>query len=145
MSSGLDAFVPRTLTVTVRDRTFNVAPVRLRELPAFTRGTVMVLPSVMSGRLLDVVMDQLPAVREMVAAGLRLDDPTWLDDLLPDEFLTLLDAVLEANLDFFVNRTLPGVRKTSALITRIATTMTPPDGTQSSPSSPDADTASTHA
>lgn len=146
MTAGLDAFVPRTLTVTVRGRTFNVAPVPLRRLPAFTRAVVVLLPLAMAGRLLDIIIDHADTAREMVTLGLPLDDPAWLDDLLPDEFLALVDPVLEANLDFFVNRTLPGVRKTGATIMKIAAMVPPPsDGAPSSPSSPDAATVSTPA
>jgi hypothetical protein len=139
----LDTFAPAPATVTVRGRSFHARPVRLREIPAFTRALVEVLPLVLADRMIDVVIHKMDAARAMVVAGLRIEDPAWLDDLDAAEFLELMTPVVEVNLDFFVHRTLPGVRNLNARI--LQQVGMPPDGAPSSPGSPAADTPSTPA
>ena len=161
--SGLQCFSPRLRRLEIDGRRFEIGPVRLRDLPRFARAATRLLPAILAGDILTVLEDDLAAARDLVASGAGIADPEWLDGIDSGAFIDLLDAVLEVNLDFFVRRTLPGVRRMTARIQEIATIppqaeaapeapteppttgprTTGPDGAPPSPGSPGAGTGST--
>ena len=114
--SGLQCFSPRLRRLEIDGRRFEIGPVRLRDLPRFARAATRLLPAILAGDILTVLEDDLAAARDLVASGAGIADPEWLDGIDSGAFIDLLDAVLEVNLDFFVRRTLPGVRRMTARV-----------------------------
>ena len=102
--------------VTVAGRDVQVSPLKIRELAPVARALEPVAPQLQ--RLLD---GELTAARilafaidadqfaDAVAAAARLDRQ-WVGDLLGDDFVVLARAVIEVNLDFFVQRVVPALQ-----------------------------------
>lgn len=134
--TGLDAFVPQVRQVGAVE----VRPLRLRQLPAFSRAVAPVLPFLLAGQIVAAITEDLDAL--LLAVSVATDIP--LADLPDDpaEFVALASAVVEVNVDFFTRRLLPADRAAGAAI-RAMMGATSPDGASSLPGSASGDTGST--
>ncbi len=115
---SLDVYVPEPRTVAAGGKTIDVLPLRVRQIPGFTRAVVPVLGPLGTGDLATAIAvggeDLVSAVA--IATG---EPEDWLGELLPDEFLALVTAVVEVNADFFARRVLPALN--AATETTLAT------------------------
>lgn len=126
---SLETYVYAASLVEAGGKHVAVSPLRVRQIPAFTRAISPIMGPLLAGDMLAAVSvggeDLVRAIA--IATG---ESEEWLGDLLPDEFIQLAAAVVEVNADFFVHRLAPtlstaGARAMSALT----------DGATSSPTS----------
>ena len=119
--TGLDAFVPQVRQVGAVE----VRPLRLRQLPAFSRAVGPVLPFLWSGQIVAAITEDLDALLLAVSVATGIAVPDLPED--PAEFVALAAAVVEVNADFFTRRLLPADMAAGAAI-RAVTGVTFPDG-----------------
>ena len=131
MTGGLDALaVPEPRRLTVAGRDFALTPVRMGKLAAFSKAAMPIAGLVLTGRYVEAVTDHWEGARAAVAVATGAD-PEWLDDLEPTDFLRLVQAVVEVNGDFFVQRLTPVILAMQAKLA-VATAQV---GQESQPSS----------
>ena len=120
---SLDIYTPQPRPVTAGGKTINVLPLKVRQIPGFTRAIVPVLAPLGAGDLATAIaVGGEDLVRAVAIATDQPED--WLGELLPDEFLALVTAVVDVNADFFARRVLPALN--AATETTLATLgMTP--------------------
>lgn len=105
--TDLTTLIPQPVTVTAGGREVAVAPIKVRELPAFAAAVDPLLQEIAAGAGVAALMMSNPeAFIKAVAIGARLER-AFVDDLELDELLNLAAAVLEVNVDFFVRRLAP--------------------------------------
>jgi len=104
----LETYVPEIRQFDVAGRVVAIAPLKVRQIPAFTRAISPVLGPLAAGDVLTAVAvggeDLTRAVG--IATG---EDEAWLGELNADDFLLLAAAVIEVNADFFARRVLPAL------------------------------------
>jgi len=132
---GLGVFVPEPRRIEAGGKTVAVAPLKVRQVPAFARAIGPALQSLAAGDLAAVLGTHGDALIEAVAAATG-EPADWLGELAPDEFLRLAAEVVEVNADFFVRRVAPTLEALTARIDASLTGRTP------SPSSPPAGSGS---
>lgn len=130
---ALDTYVPEVRQLLVAGKTIACPPLRVRQIPAFTRAVAPILAPLLAGDWLRAVCDGGEDLVRAIAIATG-ETVEWLGELLPDELVTLAVAVTEVNADFFVRRVLPALTEAVATVT---TTL----GEMPSPSSPPAATA----
>lgn len=138
MKDDLEALAPIPKRVTIAGRGIELLPLRIRQLPAFSRAVSKVGPLLAEGRLMEALAADGEGVIEAIAIAADVDRE-WLDGLYPDDFLDLAAAVVEVNLDFFGQRLRPALE---AAQERLAKAMISA-GERSSPGSADGGTVST--
>ena len=104
--SDLAELSPKVLSVTVAGRAFALTPVRMGQIAAFSEAVMPIAPMVLSGQILEAATQHYAALRAALVIATKAD-PVWLDDLMPDDFLQLVAAVVEVNGDFFARRLTP--------------------------------------
>lgn len=135
--SGLDALAPQDRQITVAGREIALSPVRMGKLAPFAAAAMPVAGLILDGRILEAATEHYDSISTalIIAAGV---EQAWLDDLAPDDFLRLTQAVVEVNGDFFIRRLTPVLLAMQAKLQMAMTgTMAP-----SLPSSGATDTAS---
>ena len=135
---GIDTFVPEVRQLLVAGKTVACPPLRVRQIPAFTRAVAPILTPLLAGNWLSAVCEGGDELLRAVAIATG-EPPEWLGELMPDELITLVAAVVEVNADFFVRRVLPTLNAAAATV---QTTLAAMPGTMPSPSSAPTDTAS---
>jgi len=126
----LEAIEPGDIrTVSTASGDIVVEPLRIGQLPAFTRAIrscggllLAVADGADPSALLDVIADHGDAVIEACAVATR-EDVKRIADLTPDEFIALIAAVIGVNRDFFARRMNP------ELLARVAHLAGRPTGT----------------
>ncbi len=104
--SDLASLSPQAKRVTVAGRDFDLSPVRMGQLAAFSEAVMPVVPLVLAGRVLEAATGHYEGMKAALAIAAKAE-PDWLDNLAPDDFLRLVAAVVEVNGDFFVRRLTP--------------------------------------
>ncbi len=108
MKDDLEALAPVPKRVTIAGRDIDLLPLRIRQLPAFSRAVSKAGPLLAEGRLMEALAADGEGVIDAVAIAAGVDRE-WLDTLYPDDFLELAAAVVEVNLDFFGRRLRPAL------------------------------------
>lgn len=133
----LETYVPVPREIVVGGKTLQITPLRVRQIPAFTRAIAAAAPLLAVGRMIDVVAlhgdDIIKAMS--VATG---ESAEMLGELLPDEFMLLISTVMEVNDDFFARRVAPLIMAAKEKANAAKMAMS---GATSSPSSSDTATA----
>jgi hypothetical protein len=137
---GLEAFVPELRTVRAGGCDVVVRPLTLRQLPLFARAVEPLLPALLSGQVIPALVADPDRLVAAVAAATALPEAE-IRDLDPAEFVRLVAAVVEVNVDFFARSLLPATRAAEAAILARAASLS--TGPSSSPGSASADTRST--
>lgn len=128
---SLETYVPEIRHPLIGGKNVTVAPLKVRQIPAFTRAISPIMGPLLAGDMLAAVsVGGEDLVRAIAIATGEPED--WLGDLLPDEFIQLAAAVVEVNADFFVHRVMPELTRTTSHLTTALIGQTP------SPSSPPA-------
>lgn len=108
------ALPPVPVTLVVADEALELTPLKVGELPAFTRA---IRP--FAERLgtepdwLALLAEHGEAVLAALAVASRRPR-TWIDGLDLDEAIRLAEALLEVNADFFVRRVSPQIARAAA-------------------------------
>lgn len=135
--NGLDALAPQDRLITVAGRAIALSPVRMGKLAPFAAAALPVAPLILDGRILEAATEHYGSISAavIIAAGV---EQAWLDDMAPDDFLRLVQAVVEVNGDFFIRRLTPVLLAMQAKLQMAVTGITAP----SLPNSVGTDTAS---
>ncbi len=128
---NLETYVPEIRHPLIGGKHVTVAPLKVRQIPSFTRAIAPVMVHLSSG---DMVTAVAVAGDELIrAVAIATDESVeWLGELEADDFIRLASEVLEVNADFFVHRLTPAISRASGSLTRIL-------GATPSPSSCQAD------
>lgn len=113
--SGLDALAPREKAITVAGRQLALRPIRMGKLSAFAEAAMPVAPLILAGRIAEAATEHYANISAalIIATGA---DQAWLDELFPDDYLRLVQAVVEVNSDFFLRRLAPLILVAQATI-----------------------------
>ena len=125
-------FPPESRRLTVAGRDFAISPVRMGKLAAFSKAAMPIAGLVLTGRYVEAITDHWDSARAAVAVATGAE-PEWLDELEPTDFLRLVQAVVEVNGDFFVQRLTPLIVALQAQMAAVTAQI----GAQSQPSSAD--------
>lgn len=117
MDMSLDAFAPTPCILRVGGCDLTILPLKMRQIPPFSRAVKLVAPYLLADQMLLAVQDQYDSLRDAVAIAAQVE-VEWLGDLYPDDFILLAAAVVEVNADFFARRVLPAIRTASEAVTR---------------------------
>ena len=82
--------------------------------------------------LFPLVLEHSDAVLDIIAL-LTGKPRTWVEDLEVDELVALFSALVEVNLDFFIQRVLPSLSKLAGQLNAPVTTLQPGGQTPSKP------------
>lgn len=135
---------PRQVVLT-SSRAVEILPLPIAKVPAFSKAITAATAVLMAGQIQLAIEEHYPGMRSAVSIATGLAEAE-IDALLPDDFVALLAAVMEVNLDFFTRRVAPKLRQLAAVIAPGPVPPSPPppsqptDGSASPPSSPGGDT-----
>lgn len=135
--SGADILFPTPVVVGLGGRKVEVLPLRIENLVRFSRAIRPALPKLMTGQLQLAAEDHFEDLRAALAIATDAT-PEEISNAWGDEFVDLLGAVMQVNLDFFVNRLAPALQRLVPVV--IAMRPNPTSGSSSRPSSTDGDT-----
>ena len=132
--SDLETFAPIARTVVLADGSrLEVLPLRLGQLPAFTKACGPITGSLYVADYFSILEQQPEAAIETIcAAGFKRELVTGL---YQDETVALLAAIYEVNGDFFIQRLRPAMTKAAAGAKGMMTAMQEAVTAPSSPSS----------
>ncbi|MFN4295084.1 MAG: DUF6631 family protein [Thermoflexales bacterium] len=117
----------------------SIAPVKVRDLPAFLAAIEPIARELADGDILAALAKHADRVIEATAIGTGVER-AWLEEQTPDVLVDMAAKVLEVNADFFVRQVLPRV---TAAAERLAAMQagSGSGGTSGSPGSSDAASA----
>lgn len=112
----LDTYVPAVRQRQIGDKTVSIAPLKVRQIPAFARALAPAARELAAGDLGAALLGHGEALIDAlaVATGAPVE---WLGALEADEFLALAADVVEVNADFFTHRTAPALEQALARVT----------------------------
>ena len=119
------------MRITIADRTLDLQPVKVRDLPAFLAAVEPIARELAGGDLMGALVRQADAVISATAIGAGVER-AWLEEQTPEVLVDLAARVLEVNADFFVQRVMPRLTEAAEKIAAIAS-----GGTSGSPGSSD--------
>lgn len=125
LDDAFDVIETPKVTVSISTGKLDITPVRIKELPAFTRAIEPFVQEIMAPGDNDVdvaglLIKNSEQVIDAVVIGTRLSRAA-IDALDVDDLVVLAGAVIEVNLDFFIRRVAPRMsRLTEALMARVA-------------------------
>ncbi|MEO1752014.1 DUF6631 family protein [Thiofaba sp. EF100] len=99
-----------TKTVTIDGRAITVAPIKIRQLPAFVRAVEPIAKALAQGDVLAALAQHAEALIEAVCIGAGIER-AWLEEREADVLVALAAEVIEVNADFFVQRILPTIER----------------------------------
>lgn len=111
----------------------DIAPVKVKDLPAFLAAVEPIARELASGDILAALAKHADRVIEATAIGAGVER-AWLEAQTPDVLVDLAARVLEANADFFVRRVLPAIAAAAERLAAIQGA-TASGGTSGSPGS----------
>lgn len=119
----LEKMIPAKTEIEIRGETIHIPHVKVGMLPAVIQATSPFLPiftkapggkaAVKKVNFLNLVMDHTTDVVDLVSVVLGREKD-WVNDLDLDELITIVAAIVEVNLDFFIQRVLPSVSRVTA-------------------------------
>lgn len=119
VSDDLAVLEPPSSTASLRGEKVEVRPLEIRQIPPFARAIRFAAPSLArtyasagldDGSFEASVLDLIAEHGEMLiaACAIAIDrEAEWLAKAPPDEFITLLKAIVQVNADFFASRVAP--------------------------------------
>lgn len=136
---GLEVWTPEPRKVAAGGIEVAVRPLPLGRLAPFYRAVRPIAPLLAGGAYTLAIEADTPSVRAVIVAGAEVA-PEWVDGLMLDEAIRLLQAVVAVNADFFRGRAAAALADAQAEMRRLFGDLTGaptgPDGASSSPSSP---------
>jgi hypothetical protein len=97
---------PEPRMVAIRGETLAILPLKMRQTAAFSKAVDPCLTAIITGEWQAALEDHSDALARALAVAVGRTEE-WALELYPDDFITLADAVLEVNLDFFARLVLP--------------------------------------
>lgn len=113
----LNALVPPAVTLTVGGESIAITPLRIGELPAFTRAIAPAAAEFRREGLDWLALFGLHGEAILTALAVATRKPReWIEGLAADEAILLAATVIEVNSDFFARRVLPKVEAAMAKV-----------------------------
>ena len=106
------------LTIAIAERSVDVSPLRVGEIPGFLRVVEPALRDLATGDVTAAWITHADAIIAATALGARVERD-WLDAQTADALIKLATAVIEVNVDFFAQRMLPLVTDAAARLTAL--------------------------
>lgn len=122
--ADLDTMLPPSKTVPLyRGRKIEVKMIRLKNIkhviavcgPLMTQLRENTTEKITGARITEIALDNIEQLPAIVSACLGEAD-TFCDDMEPDEVFNLFMAVVEVNVDFFIQNLLPSALRVGALL-----------------------------
>ena len=110
----------------------DIAPIKVKDLPAFLAAIEPIAQELARGDILAALARHAERVIEATAIGAGVDR-AWLEEQTPDVLVDLAAQVLEANADFFVRSVLPRINQAAETLAGVVATAS--GGTSGSPGS----------
>ncbi len=107
--SNLKRLLPEPVEVEIDGEALAITPLRVAQLAKVLATAKPFLGQIQQGaevELLEIAADHGAALIETVAISTG-KEPDWVGNLMPDDFIKLAGAVIEANSTFFVQRVAP--------------------------------------
>lgn len=113
-NNELEQLQPQSVVVKVRAEAVIVTPILVKELAAFTKAVASMLQTIQEAdpdNLMTILlMSHTEAIIRAIAIGIRRD-MDFVNNLDIDDLVKLGNAVLEVNIDFFIQRVLPALQQ----------------------------------
>lgn len=138
---SLETYVTEPRRIEIGGKTVTIAPLKVRQIPAFARHVGPAATELFAGNLAGALALHGEGLIAAVAVATG-EEAGWIGDLDADEFLRLVGEVVEVNADFFAHRVSPALSQTVARLTQALTPGATPSPSSSPADSPGA-TAST--
>lgn len=111
---------PMQRNVTVSGESLVITPVTIGQYPAFARAVRPLVPA-FAGKgdeidVLELLAEQGDQVLDVVCVAIGRERE-WVGKMQPDAFIEVAQAVIEVNLNFFVQRLLPRIEAATDLLT----------------------------
>lgn len=114
--SEFDVIAPKAVTISIAGEDVAISPIRVKQLPSFTRAVSPLISNIIQGDSPAVlVATNADDVIAAVSAASNLSVEA-IGELEVDDLIKLAGAVIEVNLDFFIRRVLPQVNLVSERI-----------------------------
>jgi hypothetical protein len=111
----LNVLVPSAVTVTVGGESLAITPLRIGELPAFTRALAPAVAEFRREGIDWLALFGLHGEAMLTALAVASRRPReWIEQLAADEAILLAATIIEVNSDFFARRVLPKVEAAMA-------------------------------
>lgn len=119
------ALPPLPTGILIGGESLEITPLKVGELPAFARA-VRPLAAKLGPNpdWLRLLSEEGESVIAAVAIACRRP-PNWVAALALDEAIRLLEAVFEANADFFIHRVVPQIMRVSQTLANLSPGLTP--------------------
>ncbi|SFL93301.1 DUF6631 family protein [Nitrosomonas communis] len=119
--NNFSALPPVATSIVVNDETIDITPIKIGELPAFSRAVQPIAAHLSaSPDWLALIAEHGDALIEALTIAARRPRD-WVAELELDDAVKLASTVFEVNADFFIQRLLPSVMEAAArLETRMA-------------------------
>lgn len=125
----LNVLVPPSVTLTVGGESVAITPLRIGELPAFTRAIAPAVAEFRRDGIDWLALFGLHGEAMLTALAVATRKPReWIEGLAADEAILLAAKVIEVNSDFFARRVLPKVEAAMAQLPVTAAGSTSPSG-----------------
>lgn len=116
--TDLETMIPAPRTVTVGSEQVTIPPLKVKQLTQVLKLSKPLVPSLSAmgkgnADIVALVVDFPDQVVAIVAVLLNRD-VAWVEELEVDSLVDLATAVVEVNLDFFIQKVLPSVLKAMA-------------------------------
>ncbi len=108
----------------VGDREIPIEPIKVRDLPAFTRAVKPVAEALKSDDQMAALIDHVDQVIECVRIGAGVDKE-WLDDQEINVLIELAALIIEVNADFFARKVAPMIARVADRVLAEAEEATP--------------------
>lgn len=132
---SLETYIPEARRVEIGGKTVTIAPLKVRQIPAFARHVGPAASLLLDGDIAGAVSEHGEGLITAMAIATG-EDAGWIGDLLPDDFLRLVAEVVEVNADFFAHRVSPALSQTVERLTHALTTGATPSPSSSPAGSP---------
>lgn len=126
----LETYFPEVRHPHIGGKNVTVAPLKMRQIQAFSRHVGPVASALMAGDLQAALVFHGEALIEAVAVATG-ESTDWLGDLDADEFVRLAGDVVEVNAGFFVHRVTPALNQTMERLMKALTPTQTPGATPS--------------
>ncbi|MXS85292.1 hypothetical protein ABO04_05000 [Nitrosomonas sp. HPC101] len=136
--SDLDDLIPPVIEVSVAGEVIAVTPIKVKELTAFAQAIAPLLQALGGGvgqnwadlNISTLLMNHTDTVIRAVAIGIRRE-VEFVNNLDIDELIKLGNAVVEVNVDFFIQKVLPEIKQGVGRIVSMAEQHNHADGQSS--------------
>lgn len=112
LTAGLEVLEPiKPMTVTTRVGSFDISTIKMKSFRQFAMLAWPMVEDVMGlvdgkGDVARVIGEHFPALVELICLTSTMT-PSDCDEMHPDDFLSMVLAVVEVNMDFFVQNLIP--------------------------------------